>query len=334
MTTRTFCGTFLPVLIALFSSSVGATLSSGDFMAQLQQAASDASSAVPPLRMRDKVAPRVLAGKFDGDAIDSIVITENGTAFCKGVKPDPRTCVSINGLSSSGRTVAVNDENGRTVLLQFDSPTMAQVCSVNAKGFRASLDCRALDARKFPQHRAQQSPDGKALLVDGTDGKYLCLEAGGVPRCGRILDERGQQLERQKPKLKQSLNDWRVVSVLRYQDDLEIDYAFSNALEAHADYMDGEINRDCYWGTCENQSWWLDRIMLYPPGPDRDRCLDNCQRKKDAAESMCWAAAGVACIGGASRGAAGCAAAGGAVAAACYGGVGIGDMNCRARCYN
>jgi hypothetical protein len=82
----------------------------------------------------------------------------------------------------------VTDDKGRTVLLQFEGMTQAQICSINAAGFRASLDCRALDARKFPEYRGISTADGKALMLDSTEGKYLCTDAGGKPTCLHILE--------------------------------------------------------------------------------------------------------------------------------------------------
>lgn len=77
--------------------------------------------------------------------------------------------------------MAVNDAKGRTVLLEYNNETFSRVCSINAEGFRAILDCRVVDFSPLADYSAKRAVDrnGKVLMVDAVDGKYMCREAPG-----------------------------------------------------------------------------------------------------------------------------------------------------------
>lgn len=262
----------------------------------------------------------MLSGNYDGRG--TVLINEHGTAYCKG--DQPKHCVPLTGVES-GRTMAVNDAQGRTVLLQYEG-AFGQVCSVNSRGFRTALDCKALDFTKLADYKATVA--GRGMVVDAIDGKYLCTEASGSPHCLRFMNADGTPIERKKPKLP----DWRMKPASHIQFEIEED----GRVSSWEGFMYGEMDRDCYSaGPCESDNWFSDRWSWFPPGPEREKCLKDCQDKADATDRICGIAALIGCVGGSVRGGvAGCAGGAAAVGAACMGGNGIGYLICRSDCYN
>lgn len=156
------------------------------------------AAAAAPLRISEPIATRLLPGHYDGKHPGVVRIDAYGTFFCKG--PDyNKGCVRLTGVAA-GRTMAVNDAKGRTVLLEYNNETFSRVCSINTEGFRTTLDCRVVDFTRLADYSAKRAVDrnGKVLMVDAVDGKYVCGEPSGFRQCSRISDKAGRPI--QKPK--------------------------------------------------------------------------------------------------------------------------------------
>ena len=185
MRRRIFFGVFLPAMIALFSSSAGAVLPSGDLMARLREA-----SAVAPLRMHERTVTAVLPGHFSGRRADAVVITNDNASLCRG--PDYQRCLALGHLPTK-RTVATTIK-GESTLLVLDGLSSIRQCTIDANRDRASLNCRNVDISKLKDYNASTLADGKLLQIEGTDGKYLCSSSGsgGWPSCTQVTQMDGR----------------------------------------------------------------------------------------------------------------------------------------------
>lgn len=301
---------FIRLLFLSAALACGAAVAQdSDFMQYLREA-----SAVAPLRMPGHVT-NVIPGNFDGQGKQVVLIRDDQAVICKG--PDRKQCVALGQLPTQ-RTVGVN-VGGRTVLLQYEGPNVFQACTVNASGFRTSLDCRTVDATRLSDYGI--TPAGTAgSLVNGVDGKYLCMQ-----RCSMALDEFGNV-----PKPKKRTPTWQLKPVIINLERDDDSYG-----DAFTSFMIGEMDRDCYAGLCESPDWFSDRWNLFPPGPERRQCLDDCLSKKRQADIICGIAAGIGCAIGLVRpgGLPGCAAGGASFGVACGTGTSAGDLFCEWSCY-
>jgi hypothetical protein len=169
------------LLTALWSAACCTATAQETFLAQISEAA-----AVAPLRMPGPSQTNIMSGHFDGKRADAVIITDGDAKLCKG--PDYKRCAPLGQLATA-RSVAVNRADGKSVILQFDSLSYGQVCTVDLHGQRASLDCRALDFNKLADYQAQRV--GEVLVIDAVDGKYFCSETKRGVQCVQILQADG-----------------------------------------------------------------------------------------------------------------------------------------------
>ncbi|MBA2547318.1 MAG: hypothetical protein H0V16_02525 [Burkholderiaceae bacterium] len=309
----------LLLLPCIGQAQIEATESTEPTLLQVMQ-----SSAVPPIgrALLPRRVTNVIPGNFEGNGKQEVLIRDDNVVFCKDA--GRKHCNALGQLATK-RTMGV-DVKGKTVLLQVDSPTLMQACTVTT-GFRAGLDCRAVNVNKLSDYGVLAAPDGRSVLVSAVDGKYLCVaEPSSV--CMMILDAAGNPPQ---PKKRAVKKPWEMRPAALFYELDEVD--FTGIVASWGDYITGEYMRDCGYDLCDNNNWYTSRWDLNPPPMPRRDCLDLCDEQRDMMLSVCAGFAGAACIGGAFVGGpAGCLSAGGATGLACLGGGGVGDVICRLKC--
>ena len=302
----------LLVVLTLFSASANATLASTDFMGLLREA-----SAVAPTRLPPEPDTRIVTGHFDNKhRTDAVVLSEAGTAFCKG--PDFRKCVPITQLQHK-KSVPVMNSKGKAIFLQMDSASLGQVCSLDFQGMRAAVDCRALDFSKLAEYGVTKQTQGDltVMVINGTDGLYSCVLTGATASCQQAKKADGTLNERLKPRrhrkpghqnrfvppdqpgtvctFKHDGFDCRDMvklgfgtegllkpaALFQYDDFDQFDLEVQN----WSDFMYGEAYGYCGWGGCLETSWWDARQPPQPPR--RERCLNDCATIHSSMDNLC-----------------------------------------------
>jgi len=146
--------------------------------------------------LSQRIATRILPGDYDGKLPGLVRIDANRAFFCKG--PDySKGCVALTAVDGA-RTMAVNDPTGRTVLLEYNNSTFSRICTVNAAGFRPTLDCRVVESSRLAEYGVRPGANWSLLMVDAVDGKYVCADPSGFRQCSRILDKAGRPIPKPK----------------------------------------------------------------------------------------------------------------------------------------
>jgi hypothetical protein len=309
------------LLLALFTTSASATLSSPDFMGMLREA-----SALAPTRLPPEPDTRIVTGHFDNKhRTDAVVLSEAGTAFCKG--PDFKKCVPITQLQPK-KSVPVTNSNGKAVFLQMDSATLGQVCTLDFQGMRAAVDCRSLDFSKLADYGVTKQSQGDltVMVINGTDGLYSCVLTGATASCQQAKKADGTLSERLLPRrhrkpgyqnrftppdqpgtvctFKHDGFDCRDMIKLGFgtegllkpaalfqYDDFD---SFNLELQMWTDYMYGEVYGSCTWGACLETSWWEQPQRQPPPPTPRERCLTDCASIHSSMDNICTVSIAIA----------------------------------------
>ncbi len=177
------------MFVALVCST--ATASGGSSFAEPLRAASESGSTAEfiPAHLYSNIA-----GALRREAARCRAIRRKTCVFfCKG--PDySKGCVALTAVDGA-HTIAVNDPTGRTVLLEYNNSTFSRVCTINAAGFRPSLDCSVVDSARLAEYGVRRGVNGSLLMVEAVDGKYICGEPSGFRQCSRVSDKAGRPIQ-------------------------------------------------------------------------------------------------------------------------------------------
>ena len=134
-----------------------------DFKVWLQQISR--SSAVAPVGRVASKPINIMPGNFDKpNRTDAVIITEAGTKYCKG--PHFKQCDVITTMPLK-TTVAVNETDGRAVLLRMEGPTLFQKCTLDWSRGSASVDCRNISFDALSKYARKQA--NGVVMIDGTE---------------------------------------------------------------------------------------------------------------------------------------------------------------------